>query len=130
MVRGNMYLHMYGPHLHKRTMMMRMFWVTMVVYVPFVAINLNPKRCPCLIGVSHNIVRIALIHTHVTMDVWKGCACGLWGEPSLNVACSARAVQEFPQGPQRSPYATPLGGILRTARAPCTKCAQDGTQAA
>ena len=29
MVRGNTYLHMYEPHLHRRTMMMRMLWVMM-----------------------------------------------------------------------------------------------------
>ena len=29
MVRGNTYLHMYGLHLHRRTMMIRMLWVMM-----------------------------------------------------------------------------------------------------
>ena len=36
-VRGNTYLHMYGLHLHRRTMMMRMLWVMMGMFVPFVA---------------------------------------------------------------------------------------------
>ena len=37
-VHGNTYLHMYGPHMHKRTTMMRMLWVTMGNCVCFVAV--------------------------------------------------------------------------------------------
>ena len=66
-VRGNTYLHMYRPHLHKRTMMMRMLWVMMGKYVPFVAPSLTLKSCPCVTSVNCNIVRIAWTHTHVTM---------------------------------------------------------------
>ena len=67
MVRGNTYLHMYGLHLHRRTMMMRMLWVMMGMFVPFVAPSLTLRRCPCVTSVNCNIVRIALTHTHVTM---------------------------------------------------------------
>ena len=67
MVHGNTYLHMYGPHLHRRTMMMRMLWVMMGMFVPFVAPSLTLKRCPCVTSVNCNIVRIALTHTHVTV---------------------------------------------------------------
>ena len=61
MVRENTYLHMYGLHLHRRTMMMRMLWVMMGMFVPFVA----PRRCPCVTSVNCNIVRIALTRTHM-----------------------------------------------------------------
>ena len=46
---------------------MRMFWVVMGMYVPFVAPSLTLRRCPCVASVNCNIVRIALTHTHVTM---------------------------------------------------------------
>ena len=52
MVHGNTYLHMYGPHLHRRTMMMKMLWVMMGMYVPFVAPSLTVKRCPCVTSVN------------------------------------------------------------------------------
>ena len=48
MAHGNMYQHMYGPHLHRRTMTMRMLWVMMGMYVPFVALSLTLNRCPQL----------------------------------------------------------------------------------
>ena len=57
----------YGPHLHRRTMMMRMLRVLMGMYVPFVAPSLTLKRCPCVTSVNCNIVRIALTHTHTHM---------------------------------------------------------------
>ena len=69
MVRGNTYLHMYGLHLHMRTMMMRMLWVMMGMYVRFVAPSLTLKRCPCVTSVNRNVVRIALTHTHTHTHV-------------------------------------------------------------
>ena len=48
-----------------RAMMMRMLWVMMGMYVPFVAPSLTMKRCPCVTSVNRNIVRIALTHTHM-----------------------------------------------------------------
>ena len=48
--------------------MIRMLWVTMGMYVPFVAPSLTLRRCPCVTTVSCNIVRIALTHIHVTMS--------------------------------------------------------------
>ena len=48
--------------------MMRMLWVTMGMYVPFVAPSLTLRRCPCVTNISCNIVRIALTHIHVTMS--------------------------------------------------------------
>ena len=69
MGRGNPYLHMYGPHLHKRALMMRILWVVMGMYVPSVAPSLTVKRCPCLSSVNCNIVRIALTHTHTCDNV-------------------------------------------------------------
>ena len=43
--------------------MMRMLWVTMGMYVPFVAPRLTLRRCPCVKSVSCNIVQIADTHT-------------------------------------------------------------------
>ena len=43
--------------------MMRMLWVMMGMYVPFVAPSLTLKSCPCVTSVNCNIVRIALTHT-------------------------------------------------------------------
>ena len=43
-------------------MMMRMLWVMMGMYVPFVG-------CPCVTSVNCNIVRIALTHTHTCDNV-------------------------------------------------------------
>ena len=48
MVHGNTYLHMYGSHLHMRTMIMMMLWVTMGMYVSFVSPSLTMKRCSCV----------------------------------------------------------------------------------
>ena len=48
--------------------MMRMLWVTMGMYVPFVAPSLTLKRCPCVTSVSCNIVQIALTRMDVTMS--------------------------------------------------------------
>ena len=48
--------------------MMRMLWVTMGMYVPFVAPSLTLRRCPCVTKVSWNIVQIALTHIHVAMS--------------------------------------------------------------
>ena len=47
---------------------MRMLWVTMGMYVPFVAPSLTLRRCPCVTTVSSNIVRIALTCIHVTVS--------------------------------------------------------------
>ena len=47
--------------------MMRMLWVRMGMFVPFVAPSLTLKRCPCVTSVNCNIVRIALTRTHVTV---------------------------------------------------------------
>ena len=44
--------------------MMRMLWVMMGMFVPFVAPSLTLKRCACVTSVNCNIVRIALTHTH------------------------------------------------------------------
>ena len=41
MRRGNTYLHLYGRHLHRRTMIRRMLWVMMGMYVPFVTASLT-----------------------------------------------------------------------------------------
>ena len=49
--------------------MMTMWWVTMGMYVPFVAPSLTLRRCPCVTSVRCNIVRIALAHIHVTMSL-------------------------------------------------------------
>ena len=49
--------------------MMRMWWVVMGMYVPFVAPSLTLKRCPCVTSVNCNIVRIALTHTHTHTHV-------------------------------------------------------------
>ena len=49
--------------------MTRMWWVTMGMYVPFVAPSLTPRRCPCMASVSCNIVQIALTRVHVTISV-------------------------------------------------------------
>ena len=68
MVHGNMYLHMYGLHLRRRTMIMRMLWVAMGMYVPIVAPSLTLRRCPCVTSVSCNIVRLALTRIHVTVS--------------------------------------------------------------
>ena len=46
--------------------MMRMLWVMMGMYVPFVAPSLTLKRCPFVTSVKCDIVWIALTHTHVT----------------------------------------------------------------
>ena len=46
--------------------MMRMLWVMMGMYVPFVAPSLTLKRCPCVTSVNCNIVRIALTHMLAT----------------------------------------------------------------
>ena len=48
--------------------MMRMWWVTIWMYVPFVAPSLTMRRCPCVTSVNCNIVRIVLTHIHVTMS--------------------------------------------------------------
>ena len=48
--------------------MIRMWWVTMGTYVPFVAPSLTLRRCPCVTSVSSKIVRIALTCIHVTMS--------------------------------------------------------------
>ena len=37
---------------------MRMLWVMMGMFVPFVAPSLTLRRCPCVTSVSCNIVRI------------------------------------------------------------------------
>ena len=66
MVHGNMYPHMYGPHLHRRTMMMRMLWVTMGMHVPFVAPSLDPEKMSMC--ERCNIVQIALTSIHVTVS--------------------------------------------------------------
>ena len=47
---------------------MRMLYVTMGMYVPFVAPSLTLRRCPCVASVSCKIVRIALTRIHVTMS--------------------------------------------------------------
>ena len=47
--------------------MMRMLWVTIPMYVSFIAPSLTLRKCPCVTSVSYNIVRIALTRTHVTM---------------------------------------------------------------
>ena len=47
--------------------MMRMLWVMMGMFVPFVAPSVALTRCPCVTSVMCNIGRIALAHTHVTM---------------------------------------------------------------
>ena len=49
--------------------MMRMLWVMIGMYVPFVAPILTLKRCPCVTSVNCNIVRIALTHTHTRDNV-------------------------------------------------------------
>ena len=67
MVTPSVDFDLYGLYLHRRTMMMRMLWVMMGMFVPFVAPSLTLKRCPCVTSVNCNIVRIALTHTHVTM---------------------------------------------------------------
>ena len=41
--------------------MMGMLWVTMGMYVPFVAPSFALRRCPCM------VVRIALTHIDVTV---------------------------------------------------------------
>ena len=46
---------------------MRMLWVMMGMFVPFVTPSVTLKRCPCVTSVNCNIVQIALTHTHVTM---------------------------------------------------------------
>ena len=56
--------HMYGLHLHSKTMMMRMLWVMMGMFVLFVAPSLTLKRCLCVTSVKCNIEWIALTHTH------------------------------------------------------------------
>ena len=48
--------------------MMRMWWVTVGMYVPFVASSLTRRRCPCVTSVGCNIVPIASTRTHVTMS--------------------------------------------------------------
>ena len=48
--------------------MMRMWWVTLRMYVPFVAPSVTLRRCPCVTSVSCNIVRIALTSLHATMS--------------------------------------------------------------
>ena len=48
--------------------MMRMWWVVMGMYVPFVAPSVTLRRCPCVTSVSCNILRIALTRLHVTMS--------------------------------------------------------------
>ena len=48
--------------------MMRMLWVTMGMYVPFVAPSMTLRRCPCVKSGSCNIVQIALTRIHVTMS--------------------------------------------------------------
>ena len=48
--------------------MMRMLWMKMGMYVPFVAPSLTLRRCPCVTSVSCNIVRIASTRIHVTMS--------------------------------------------------------------
>ena len=48
--------------------MMRMLWVMMGMFVPFVAPSLTLRRCPCVKSVNCNIVRIALTRMHVTMS--------------------------------------------------------------
>ena len=47
--------------------MMRMLWVTMGMYVPFVAPSLTLRKCSCVKSFSCNIVQIALTRIHVTM---------------------------------------------------------------
>ena len=46
--------------------MMKMLWVMMGMFVPFVAPSVTLKRCP---SVNCNIVRIALTHTHTCDNV-------------------------------------------------------------
>ena len=58
------YLHMYGLHLHRRTMMMRMLWVMMGMYVPFVAPSLTLKRRPCVTSVATNALFMAFPVVH------------------------------------------------------------------
>ena len=48
--------------------MMRMLWVTMGMYVPFVVPSLTLRRCPCVTSVGCNIVQIALTRIHLTMS--------------------------------------------------------------
>ena len=56
--------------------MIRMLWVMMGMYVPFVAPSVTLKRCLCMTSVKCNIVRIALTHTHTHTGVLFG-ACQL-----------------------------------------------------
>ena len=49
--------------------MMRMLRVTTGMYAAFVAPSLTFRRCPCVTSVSCNVVRIALVHIHMT--VWR-----------------------------------------------------------
>ena len=44
--------------------MMRMLWVMMGIFAPFVAPSLTLKRCPCVTSVDCNIVQSALTRTH------------------------------------------------------------------
>ena len=60
--------------------MMRMLWVTMGMYVPFVAPSLTLRICPCVTSASCNIVQIALTRIHVTMP---------WCFNSATVSCCA-----------------------------------------
>ena len=48
--------------------MMMMLWVTMGMYVPFVAPSLTLRRCSCVTSVSCNIVRIALTRIHINVN--------------------------------------------------------------
>ena len=46
---------MYGLHLHRKTLMMRLLWVMMGMYVPFVAPSLTLRRCSCVTSGNCNI---------------------------------------------------------------------------
>ena len=48
--------------------MMRMLWVTMGMYVPFVAPSMTLRRCPCVTSVSCQFAWIALTRIHVSMS--------------------------------------------------------------
>ena len=77
----------------------RMLWVTMGMYVPFVAPSLTLRRCPCVTSVSCNIVRIALTRISVTMQAFgRGVPGGSSGGAQSKSSAHCAQCKDAPYG--------------------------------
>ena len=71
---------------------MRMLWVMMGMFVPFVAPSLTLKRCPCVTSVNCNIVRIAFMHLKGGGGHRPNSSCQLHSNCTLPTVAVARMI--------------------------------------